>query len=173
VAPPQCTPLPSLESLEYDGPREYIEDLVARIDPPALCQINIRISQDISFELPQFCRFVPLLSALRSSTCAHVIHFKDYVRVSFFEEGRPSESYERYSFETSGGELYQQLAFSAEIARHHSPLLSSVRKLDGECDRRLPVKEVQEDENIDAEVLPELTTLRLDGYPMPFLTVSR
>ena len=126
--------------------------------------------------------------------------------MSFFEEGRPPESYERYSFETSGGELYQQLAFSAEIARHLSPLLSSVRKLDTDCDQRLPVEEgdelnlnsdewleffgpftrvtevdvwgeglvlgvmlaLDDSEDIDAEVLPELTTLRLDGYPVPF-----
>ena len=174
---------------------------MARIDSPALCQINIRLFQDISFELPQLCKFIPLLDALRSPTCAHVIHFRDFVRVSFFEEGRPE--YEHYDFETTGGWVGRQLVFVAQIARHLSPLLSGVRNLGISSDQRLPVEEGDEDnldewlaffepfshvtevevwgqglvlgvmlaldesEGMDAEVLPELTTLRLDGCPVP------
>ena len=52
---PQRTILPSLVSLDFHGTSEYLEELVARIDSPALCKIAIRLFNDI-FEIPQFCQ---------------------------------------------------------------------------------------------------------------------
>ena len=123
----QRTTLPCLTFLEFHGAREYLEELVARIDIPSPCQITIKLFNDIFFEIPQFCRFIPRLNALRSPTWVFVTLSTGSVSVFFVQEGKPSN--ENYFLETSCRRLDWQLSFVTQILSQLSPFLSSVRSL--------------------------------------------
>jgi hypothetical protein len=127
IMTPQRTTLPCLTFLEFHGAREYLEELVARIDTPALCQITIRLFNDIFFEIPHFCRFIPRLNALRSPTWVFVTLSTGSVSIFFVQEGKPSN--ENYFLETSCRRLDWQLSFVTQILSQLSPILSSVRSL--------------------------------------------
>ena len=66
--PAQCITLPSLTFLDFHGTSEYLEEFVARIDLPSLCNIAIKLFNQIFFELPRFCQFIPHLNVLGSPT---------------------------------------------------------------------------------------------------------
>ena len=191
VRPPQRSTYPSLTSLGFRGAREYLEEFVAQIYAPTLCQINIKLFNDIFFEIPQFCQFIPLLNAPRSPRSVIVTHSAEYVRVGFVENPRDD-----FVLETSCRRLDWQLSFVAQISSQLSLILSSVNSItifssklpdreDVDSTQWLEVfqpfthvaevyvfeatfvpgiVEALAAEDMATEVLPELTTLRLIGY---------
>lgn len=50
--------LPALTEFEFKGNCEYVEDLVSRIDAPALGQINITFIEQPTFGIPRLARFI-------------------------------------------------------------------------------------------------------------------
>jgi hypothetical protein len=124
--PPRRTTLPSLMFLGFHCASEYLEEFVAQIDSPALCEITVGLFNQIFFEIPRFCQFIPRLNALRSPTWVSVTHSMKSVSVLFFQEGNPSNE---YCLETSCRRLDWQLSFVTEISSQLSPLLSSVRSI--------------------------------------------
>ena len=125
--PPRRTFLPSLAFLDFYVTSEYLEEFVARIDLPALSTIQIKLFNDIVFEIPQFCEFIPRLNTPGSPTSARVILYSQFVQVSFFHEANPG--IEWYSFETPCIPLDWQLSFVTQISSQLSPLLASVHEL--------------------------------------------
>ena len=125
--PSQRTSLPSLAFLDFYVTSEYLEEFVARIDLPALSTIQIKLFNDIVFEIPQFCEFIPRLNTPGSPTSARVILYSQFVQVSFFHEANPG--IEWYSFETPCIPLDWQLSFVTQISSQLSPLLASVHEL--------------------------------------------
>ena len=197
VAPPQRTTLPSLTFLEFHGPREYLEEFVARTDFPALFEIDIRLFNDIFFEIPHFSRFIPLQIALGFPTSVFVTHLEEYVSVFIVPRVESSKGY--CCLKASCSRLDWQLSFVTQISSQ-LPLqvLSSVRLLSIQTNDTLPTGEDDLDstqwleffqpfthvtyvdvlgeklvpgivqtlatEDMATEVLPELTSLRLNGY---------
>ena len=192
-SPPRSTTLPSLMFLDFHGASEFMEEFVGRIELPALCNIAVRLFNDMLFEIPQFCRFIPCLNALRPPARVIVIHSVDSVGVYFEAEEHPSEN---CFFGTSCRQLDWQLSFVTQILSQLSSLLSGVHSLDIRSDE-LPTGEEDVDstqwlellqpfthvtevhvreelvpgivqalagEDMTAEVLPELSWLRLDRY---------
>ena len=136
--PSQRTIIPSLTSLNFHGAGEYLEELVARIDLPALCEINILFFNDIIFEVPRFCQIIPRLNVLRGSpTWVTVKHSMESVAVRFFEQGKTSEN---CFLETSCGRLDWQLSFATQILNQLPPL-SDVCLLNIHKDGELPTVE--------------------------------
>ena len=191
--PPLRHTLPSLMSLYFHGTSGYLEEFVAQIELPALCKIAIRIFNDIFFEIPEFCKFIPHLDALKSPTRVIVNHSVDFVAVHF-EEG--SSSNENWFVGTSCRQFDWQVSFVTQITSQLSSHLSSVRSLDIQSGVELPTGEDMDStewlelfqpfthvtqvgvseklvpsivpalvvEDMTAEVLPELTLLQLGGY---------
>ena len=191
---PRRTTLPSLISLDFHGASEYLERFVAQIELPALNNIAIRLFNDVSFEIPEFSKFIPRLDALKSPTCVVVKHCVDFVSVSF-NEGDPLS---RNCFlGTSCRQFGWQLSFVTQVTSQLSFLLSSVHTLDIQSGDEWPTEEEDVDlaewleffrlfthvtrvcvseklvpnivpvlvsEDMTAEVLPELTSLHLDRY---------
>jgi hypothetical protein len=85
-SPAQCITLPSLTFLDFHGTSEYLEEFVARIDLPSLCNIAIKLFNQIFFELPLFCQFIPHLNMLGSPTEVYVTHAADLVSVFSLSE---------------------------------------------------------------------------------------
>ena len=196
--PLRRTTLPSLRFLEFHGATEYLEEFVARIDSPALSTIHIMLFNDILFEIPQFCGFIPRLNTPQSLTSATVILDSKSVGVSFIHETNPGKGC--YTFRNSCIPLDWKLSFVTQITSQLSPLLSSMRELTitGDSSLEVPTGEEGVDltqwlelfqpftrvtkvdvlekqvvpgivqalvmDDIAAGVLPELTTLHLEGY---------
>ena len=201
IRPPRRTTLPSLTSLEFCGASEYLEGFVTRLDLPALCKIKIILFNDILFEIPQLCQFIPRLNALRSPTRVIVTHSIDSVSVFFVQEGDRN-----CLLKTSCRRLDWQLSFVTQISNQLSPLLSTVQSLSITAGLKWPSEEGDMDsiqwlelfrpfthltqvnvsekqfvpdvvkalvaEDMAAGVLPELTSLFLSGY-YNFPTVAK
>jgi hypothetical protein len=125
--PPQRTILPSLRFLDFHGATEYLEEFVARIDLRAFCQIDVTLFNEIFFEIPRFCQFIP-----RSNELGFPIS-RVYVTLSpesggiVFFPGSSSPAI--FDLKTSCRRLDWQLSFVTQIASQLSPLLSSVHEL--------------------------------------------
>jgi hypothetical protein len=127
MKPPQRTTLPFLRLLDFHGAGEYLEEFVARIDLPALRKINLNLFNDIFFEIPQLCQFLPRLDALGSPIWVLLTHSAESVSVSFGRESTASN--ENRFLKTSCKQLDWQLSFATQISSQLSPLFSSVRLL--------------------------------------------
>jgi hypothetical protein len=190
--PPPRTTLPSLVFFDFHGATEYLEEFVSRIELPALYQITIVLFNDIFFEMPQFCEFIPRLNALGSPTLTFLTLNPRSVKVSFIRQAEPIN--ERFSLEASCRPPDWQMSFVTQITSQLSPLLSSVHELHiwgqmttGEEDLTqwlelfqafthvIEVTVLEEQlvpgivqvlvmGDMAAGVLPELTRLRLNGY---------
>jgi hypothetical protein len=58
LPPPTRFVLPALTRLKYRGVHEYLEDLLARIDPPLLYYPKITFFMDLNFDVPQLYRLI-------------------------------------------------------------------------------------------------------------------
>jgi hypothetical protein len=124
----RTTTLSSLALLDFHGASEYLEEFVGQIDLPSLIKITIKLFNQLLFELPQFCRFIPRLEALGSPTWIFVTHAAESVSVMFAQEGKPSN--ENCCLGTSCRRLDCQLSFVAQITSQLSPfILSGVHSL--------------------------------------------
>jgi hypothetical protein len=121
--PPQRTTLPSLTFLDFHGASEYLEEFATRIDLPVLSRVNIRLFNDIIFEIPQFCQVVLRPNTLSSPTGAYVLHSEGSVGVTVYQGKWDCV------FGTSCRRLDGQLSFVTQILSQLSPVLSSVRSL--------------------------------------------
>lgn len=193
--PAQCITIPSLTFLDFHGTSEYLEEFVERTGLPSLCKITIKLFNQIFFELPRFCQFIPHLKMLGSPTEVYVTHAADLVSVSLFQGGKFWS--EKCVLGTSCRRLDWQLSFVTQISTQLSSLLSSVRSISIKEDLALPSGEEDVDStqwlelfrpfthvtqvlifgrqlipgivqalvmDTDTEVLPELTSLHLNGY---------
>jgi hypothetical protein len=148
--PSQRTTLPSLRFLDFHGASEYLEEFIARIDLPVLYKFTIRLFNNILFEIPQFCRFIPLPKAQGSPTWVFLAHTAEDVGVSFGRQEKPFD--ESYFLGTSCRRLDWQLSFATQVLSQLSPLLSSVRFLVINRNFKLPAGE----EDVDSTQWLEL-----------------
>ena len=192
--PPRFTTLPSLTFLDFHGASGYLEEFMARIDLPSVYEFAIKFFNDIVFEIPEFCKFIPRLNELWSPTWVTVKLNVKFVSVSFEEAPTLIEN---CFLRTSCRRLDWQLSFVTEITSQLSPLLSSVHSLAIQSGQALPIGDEDVDstqwlelfrsfthvthvyvweefvpgiahalvsEDMTAEVLPELALLHLSGY---------
>ena len=181
-------------SLDFHGASGYLEELVARIELPALCKFSMRLFNDVVFEIPQFCQLIPRLNGLRPSGRAIVKHSVDSVGVSFKDAKLFREN---YILGTSCRQLDWQLSFVTQVLSQLPSLLSSVHLLDIQSGDELPTGEEDVEpaqwvelfqlfthvtqvyvseklvpsivqalvaEDMTVEALPELTSLHLSEY---------
>ena len=121
--PPRRATLPSLTELNFHGTSEYLEELVARIDSPALFDITVQLFNQIFFEIPQFCQFIRHPNALGSLDQVSITHSARVVDIILSQQG---ESLNQCRFRTSCRRLDWQLSFLTQILSELSHLLSSI-----------------------------------------------
>ena len=130
--PPRRATLPSLASLGFHGTSEYLEEFVARIELPALCDIIVELFNQIFFEIPQFGQFIRRPNALGSPDRVSIYHGPGHVDVDITYNSRQLRHDNppiRCRFHTKCRPFDWQLSFVTQISSELSPLLSSAGKL--------------------------------------------
>ena len=122
--PPQRTTLPSLTYLCFRGETEYLEEFVARVDLPALGGFYADLFNDVFFEIPQLCQFIPHLNQLRSSTSISIEHSRESVCLHFYQDNEAG--FGECVLSILCERLDWQLSSVAQIASQLSPFLPSV-----------------------------------------------
>ena len=153
----RTTTLSSLTLFDFHGASEYLEEFVGQIDLPSLNKITVKLFNQILFELPKFCRFIPRLEALGSPTWIFVTHAAESVNVMFVQEGKPSN--ENCCLGTSSRRLDCQLSFVAQITSQLSPfILNSVHSLSIKKahNSELPSGDSEEEDEVDSAQWLEL-----------------
>jgi len=73
----------ALSRFGFKGASEYLEDLVARIDAPRLCDLGITFFHSLDFDTPQIVRFISRTPRLKTPDEARVVFQDSAVRVRF------------------------------------------------------------------------------------------
>ena len=81
-SPPPPPLLPALTELEFEGPSEYLEDLVARIDAPLLDHLTITFFHQPIFNTPRLAEFISRTPMLKTHIEARVYFCGQYVEVN-------------------------------------------------------------------------------------------
>ena len=84
-SPPQMTRsiLPSLTKIVFQGIREYLEEILARIDAPRLIDLNITFFDDIIFDTPQLFQFISRRPTLRAPEKGRIAFNSSTIIVKF------------------------------------------------------------------------------------------
>jgi hypothetical protein len=86
-SPPQSTRtvLPALNSFDFEGVSEYLEDLISRIDAPLLSDLHIKFFYQPIFNTPRLCSFISRAEKLRSPSRACIAFNSGFVNISLTE----------------------------------------------------------------------------------------
>ena len=106
LPPPTRSVLPSLIKLHFTGVSGYLEDLVARIDPPLLNCLEIVLCRRLLFDTPQLILFI-------SRTPTLEVH--DRVRLDFWDLYIEAYSGDHLKFKILCRRLERQLSSMAQI----------------------------------------------------------
>jgi hypothetical protein len=126
---PERATLPSLTFLAFHGISKYLEGVVARIDFPSLTFAIIKFLNEFVFEIPQLCRFIGRVDALKSPSEVIVKPSQDNASITFTQRGERRRNLGELFLVISGGPLDWQLASTTHIFTQLSPLLSDVKIL--------------------------------------------
>ena len=119
--------LPALIEFEFKGNSEYVEDLVSRIDAPALKQVNIVFFEQPTFGIPRLSRFISRTKELMRSLCHTSIQLsEDDVTVICTSPDPASPTPGKLQLQVACEELDRQLPLLIHISRQLSDLLSGV-----------------------------------------------
>ena len=130
TSPPlQRTTFPSLRFLEFHGASEYLEEFFSRLDSPSLSYMSIGLFNQIFFEIPEFCRSIPLLSAFKSPFGVEILLSTKGVIIYFRQRRKRGIKSGECYLSTDYEQLDWKLSFVAQVSSQLSILLKSVRTL--------------------------------------------
>ncbi|KAH9960070.1 hypothetical protein BGW80DRAFT_1564415 [Lactifluus volemus] len=123
--------LPALTRLTFHGASEYFEDLVARIDTPAILSIRTEFFNQLDFDIPHFLQFISRTQIPGSFEEAKLdFDGKNaYIHVGHRDPPGGKEFEIVLSITISCHALDWQVACLAQICGKISPFLSSVERL--------------------------------------------
>ena len=124
--PPARSVLPALTTFRFRGTNKYLEDFVARIDTPRLCQLDVKLINDIDFDSPELIRFVSRSSIFKAPIEARVFFGDLSASVKFQRQASNVEYFEVCILYT---EPNRQLSSVAQICTKSSPFLSTTENL--------------------------------------------
>jgi len=129
ASPPSRAILPALIEFAFKGNPEYLEDLVSRIDAPALEQINITFLERPIFGIPRLSRFISRTKELRSPYRVSINLYEDDITITHHSR-RSSSDPKTFQLQIPCDELDRQIPLIIHVCRHLSELLSGVERLD-------------------------------------------
>src|SRR5712671_178617 len=121
--------LPALTSLSFQGVSEYLEDLISRIDTPALDSVDIHFFMDLDFHTPQLNQLISeMISRVERfgrPNSAALLFGETTVEIEI-----QSGDQAFLSFAIHCDRLDYQVSSMTQVCRKLSPYLSFVEKLD-------------------------------------------
>jgi hypothetical protein len=120
--------LPSLTDFDFKGDSEWVEDLVSRIEGPALEQINITFFDPPTFGIPRLSRFIGRAKEVKSPHHTSIQVSDDNIIIQYFQ--RPSSISRTFQLAIPCEELERQVPLLVHVCRHLSELLSGVERFD-------------------------------------------
>jgi hypothetical protein len=129
IAPPppsgERVLLPVLTRLNFRGPAEYMERLVARIDAPCLADVEVAFFNTPIFDISNLSGFIDRTEMHRSHSRACILSSERAISISFVQSGTPT----RLELHVLCEPLNVQLSYIAEICLHFSAFLFNVEDL--------------------------------------------
>jgi hypothetical protein len=123
--------LPALTRLEFHGTTEYFEDLVARIDTPAILTVDTSFFNQLDFDMPHFLQFISHTQIPGSFEEAKLsfVRKSAYIHVGHCDPLGGKEFRIVLSIAISCRALDLQVSCLAQICDNISPFLSNVQRL--------------------------------------------
>jgi hypothetical protein len=154
VVLPSRSVLPSLTEFVFKGNCEYVEDLVSRIEAPALDQIDITFLEQPTFGIPRLSRFIGRTKEVKSPHRMSIRLSEDDITITQHFQRRPSSLSGTFQLQIPCEELDRQVPLLIHVCRHLSELLSGVERIDIRAFPRL--SSWMEGEEMDSTVWLEL-----------------
>jgi len=120
--------LPALTHFWFRGVSEYLEDLVARIDTPLLCQAKILFFNQLIFDVSQLSRFVGGVENYKAINRAYVSFFRHSVEIILSTNGGTVDRI-MLKLVISCRESDWQLSSLVQICSSSLPPLPAVKRL--------------------------------------------
>ena len=126
--PPSLTRfiLPSLTKIRLNGTSEYLEEILARIDPPRLSELHISFFNQIIFDTPQLYQFISRRPTLRTLKKGHIEINSKAIIVRFRSQ---TSVYGVLSVEILCRASEWQLSSLEQVCTSFLPLLSTLEDL--------------------------------------------
>lgn len=128
--------LPLLTCLEFRGVREYMEDLLARIEAPLLDNVNIKFFNELTFDVPQLLQFISYAKRVNSPNAAKVDFHSDFVQITLSPR---RGTVGHFTLQVLCAAPLWQVSSMVQICNQAIPLLFGVERLEicGGEDRHL------------------------------------
>ncbi|KAH9055708.1 hypothetical protein EDB87DRAFT_1687908 [Lactarius vividus] len=123
--------LPALTDFQFRGEVDYLENLITRIDAPALERFNVTFFEQSSFHIPQLSRFIGRTRTLRSPHQTSIeLSDVEIVVTHDFRLSSPSPSSGNFKLQVLYEEEDLQMATLVHISRQLCASLTSPERLD-------------------------------------------
>jgi F-box-like len=140
--PPRSTrvALPALTRLEFRGSCEYLDNLVARIDTPAINFVKTEFFNQPIFSVPQFVQYIGRTEMPRSLKEARLCFTERSVQINLghLDPLETSIFQDVLSIWILNHVFDTQVSGSIQICNQISPFFSNIRRLDIPCENWLP-----------------------------------
>ena len=117
--------LPALTRLSFQGISEYLEDLVSRIDTPALDNVNIDFFMDLDFHIPQLNQLIARVEMFKHPNGAILSFDQTMTDITINLRGQV-----KFTLAIHCDRLDYQVSSMTQVCRELSPHLSFVEELD-------------------------------------------
>ncbi|KAI9445790.1 hypothetical protein BJY52DRAFT_1216558 [Lactarius psammicola] len=119
--------LPALTEIHFKGNSDYMEDLLARIDAPAVEQLDVNFLELNTFDTPQLAQFVNRTRTLKSPHRTSIKLSDDDITISHdFRLLPPSSAPRSIRLQIACDDVDRQMSILVHVGRQFSRLLSSV-----------------------------------------------
>jgi len=130
LPPPTRFVLPALTHLIFQGVYEYLEDLLARIDAPALYKLITIFFMDLNFDLPQLHRLIGHAEEFKAFDHAEVLVLNRSIELSLYSNTGVVDHRSQLDLEIICDELDWQIWSLAQVCRSSFPLISALEELE-------------------------------------------
>ncbi|KAI0295418.1 hypothetical protein B0F90DRAFT_1670085 [Multifurca ochricompacta] len=140
VPPLRRAVLSSLTDFIFRGISEYLEDLVAGIDAPALGYFDVQLFNQLMFDVPQLHQFISRVEKLRGFGRATLYSFENGISITLSQPGGMN-TLGHLSLRIACKPLDWQVSSMAEICNQSSTLFSRVERLNIDTHFPLPARQ--------------------------------
>jgi len=129
LPPPTRFVLRALTQLAFNGVYEYLEDLLARIDPPRLYHLDVMFFKALNFDVPQLHRLIGHAEEFKTFYRADVSIYDHSIQLRLHPNTVEVDHRRRLELQIDCRELENQLSSLAGVCSSSWPLISALEEL--------------------------------------------